>query len=146
MPFIIVRLIVFAISPFYANQGLILCSHMGPNSPKTHYLPGRVDFLQKQKLKLCSWEGTKMRSFGGRPRFGLWLESRSFYVKKCDPRSHSVQSRGDVDVVLGGSVDHFTRPEGLRRREPMCPVLKSGGGLKEGTKLLYQLIMKSLLL
>ena len=67
-------------------------------------------------------------------------------AKKCDPRSHSVQSRGDVDVVLGGSVDHFTRPEGLRRREPMCPVLKSGGGLKENTKLLYQLIMKSLLL
>ena len=45
-----------------------------------------------------------------------------------------MQSRGDVDVVLGGSVDHFTRPEGLRRREPMCPVLKSGGGLKKKHK------------
>ena len=43
-------------------------------------------------------------------------------------------------MVLGGSVDHFTRPEGLRRREPMCPVLKSGGGLKKNTELLYQLI------
>ena len=81
-----------------------------------------------------------MRSFDGRPRCGPWLKSRSFYAKKCDPRSHSVQSRGDVDVVLGGSVDHFTRPEGLRRREPMCPVLKSGGGLKKNTELLYQLI------
>ena len=70
---------------------------------------GRVDFLEKQKLKFCSWEGTKMRSFGGRPRFGLWLESRSFYVKKCDPRSHSVQSRGDVDVVPGGRSFYATR-------------------------------------
>ena len=27
-------------------------------------------------------------------------------------------------------VYHFTRPDGLRRREPMCPVLRSGGGLQ----------------
>ena len=27
-------------------------------------------------------------------------------------------------------VYYFTRPDGLRRREPMCPVLRSGGGLQ----------------
>ena len=58
LPFIIVQLIVFATSLFYSNQGLILCSQMGPSSPKAHYLPRQVDFLQKQKLKFCSWEET----------------------------------------------------------------------------------------
>ena len=39
LSFIIVQPIVFATSLFYANQGLILCSHVGPNSAKAHDLP-----------------------------------------------------------------------------------------------------------